>query len=181
MICTTVSQRGAFACLLFVIKKMIYILPLARYFLKEMFQEKEVPELDPAVRDCLIFKEYPGNVRDLRNLILRIGQRHVGSGPITVGDVPAVDRPDVGNATNNWRDDNFVTVIKRALADGANLESIKSAAAETAYAIALKEEAGNVKRAAIRLGVSPRAVQAKRAARKGRKPDGKEEEITPDG
>jgi transcriptional regulator with GAF, ATPase, and Fis domain len=146
------------------------ILPLARHFLREIFQDNEAPELDPAVRDCLIVKDYPGNVRDLRNLILRIGQRHVGSGPITVGGVPAADRPDQGQFIHNWRDNNFVDAIQRALASGANLESIKSAAAETAYEVALNDEAGNAKRAAIRLGVSPRAVQAKRASRKRTQP-----------
>jgi DNA-binding NtrC family response regulator len=123
------------------------------------------------VRDCLIFKDYPGNVRDLRNLILRIGLRHVGSGPITVGDIPTADRPALGQYTKGWRDDDFVESIRRALAGGANLEALKSAAAETAYEVALKEEAGDAKRAAIRLGVSLRAVQAKRAIHKRDTPD----------
>jgi transcriptional regulator with GAF, ATPase, and Fis domain len=147
------------------------ILPLTRHFLREIFQGKAIPELDPAVRDCLIFKDYPGNVRDLRNLILRIGLRHVGSGPITVGDIPTADRPALGQYTKGWRDDDFVESIRRALAGGANLEALKSAAAETAYEVALKEEAGDAKRAAIRLGVSLRAVQAKRAVHKRDTPD----------
>ena len=70
------------------------IVPLAQHFLREIYTENEVPDLDPAVRDYLLVKDYPGNVRDLRNLILRIGQRHVGSGPITVGDIPmSIGRP----------------------------------------------------------------------------------------
>lgn len=146
------------------------ILPLAQHFLGEIYQNDEVPKLDPGVRDCLITKEYPGNVRDLRNLILRIGQRHVGSGPITVGDVPTADRPNPAQLTKNWRDNNFVEAIQSALAGGANLEAIKSAAAETAYEVALKAEAGDAKRAASRLGVSLRAVQAKRAGQKRKKP-----------
>lgn len=145
------------------------ILPLARHFLGEIYQNKKVPKLDPGVRDCLLTKDYPGNVRDLRNLILRIGQRHVGSGPITVGDVPTTDRPHPAQIRKNWRDDNFVEAIQRALAGGANLEAIKSAAAETAYEVALKDEGGDAKRAASRLGVSLRAVQAKRAVKKKKK------------
>jgi transcriptional regulator with GAF, ATPase, and Fis domain len=147
------------------------ILPLTRHFLGEIFKENGVPELDPAVRDCLICKDYPGNVRDLRNLVLRIGHRHVGSGPITVGEIPTADRPALGQVTKDWRNDNFVESIRRALAGGANLEAIKSAAAETAYEVALKEEADDAKRAAIRLGVSLRAVQAKRAVQKRESPD----------
>jgi transcriptional regulator with GAF, ATPase, and Fis domain len=147
------------------------ILPLSQHFLKQVFHEDKVPELDPAVRDYLTCKDYPGNVRDLKNLILRIGHRHVGSGPITVGDIPTADRPPPGQFSKGWRDDNFIESIRRALAGGANLEALKSAAAETAYEIALKEEAGDAKRAAIRLGVSLRAVQAKRAVQKRVTPD----------
>ena len=143
------------------------ILPLARHFLAEIFRERTVPELDPAVRDCLMGKDYPGNIRDLRNLVLRIGHRHVGPGPITVGDIPAADRPEISRFAGDWRDDDsFEEAIRRALAAGASLEAIKSAAADTAYEVALKEEAGDARRAATRLGVSLRAVQAKRAGQK---------------
>lgn len=145
------------------------ILPLTRHFLGDIFRDKKVPKLDPAVRDCLLARDYPGNVRDLKNLIFRIGQRHVAPGPITVGDVPEPDRPEHGKIKKDWRDEGFVKAIQKALASGANLEDIKTSAAETAYEVALKDEAGNAKRAASRLGVSPRAVQAKRAARNRKK------------
>src|SRR5690606_38757350 len=97
------------------------IIPLSRHFLKEIFQDDKVPKLDPAVRDYLTCKDYPGNVRDLKNLILRIGHRHVGSGPITVGDIPTADRPPLGQFSKGWRDDKFTESIRRALAGGANL------------------------------------------------------------
>ena len=134
--------------------------------LAEIFREPPVPELDPAVRDCLIGKKYPGNVRDLRNLVRRIGQRHVGPGPITVGDIPAADRPAISGFAGHWRDEGFTESIRRALAAGASLEAIKSAAADTAYELALQEAAGDARQAACRLGVSPRAVQAKKAGQK---------------
>ena len=51
-------------------------------------------ELDEPVRQYLLRRAYPGNVRDLRQLISRIACRHVGPGPITVGDIPDDERPD---------------------------------------------------------------------------------------
>ena len=46
------------------------------------------PELEGAVRDLLLSRTYPGNVRDLRSLVLRIIPRYLGAGVVTVGDIP---------------------------------------------------------------------------------------------
>jgi len=135
------------------------ILPLTHFFLGQVFSNGQVPALDPGVRDCLVSREYPGNIRDLRNLVFRIGQRHVGPGRITLGDIPATDRPNFTDSLKNWRDGQFLETIQRALASGADLKTIKGVAADTAYEVALMNTEGNVKQAAARLGVSARAVQ----------------------
>ena len=70
------------------------IIPLFRHFLRQVHPDREPPELDDAVRDLLINRAYPGNVRDLRSLVLRIAHRHVGHEFITLGDVPEQERPD---------------------------------------------------------------------------------------
>jgi transcriptional regulator with GAF, ATPase, and Fis domain len=67
--------------------------PLARYFLSRFTANGAAPEFEPAVRAFLLTREYPGNVRDLRQLVERMSHRHVGNGPFTVGDVPDDDRP----------------------------------------------------------------------------------------
>ena len=46
------------------------------------------PGFDRAVARFLIGRSYPGNVRELRQLVERIGDRHVGPGRLTPGDVP---------------------------------------------------------------------------------------------
>ena len=43
-------------------------------------------ELTPEVEAYLVRRHYPGNVRDLKQLVARICCRHVGPGPVTVGD-----------------------------------------------------------------------------------------------
>jgi len=142
------------------------IVPLVRHFLRQLTPPHEaLPELDPLVRDFLVSREYPGNARDLRHLVTRIKFRHVGPGPITLGDVPEEERVHAERA-GDWRDERFDASIRLALASGVTLRQLGSAAADAAIRIAIADEEGNVQRAAARLGVTPRALQLRRAARR---------------
>ncbi len=69
------------------------IMPLFRHFFREAGPGRDAPHLEAAVRDLLVGRDYPGNVRDLRSLALRIGHRYLGTGVVTVGDVPDHERP----------------------------------------------------------------------------------------
>jgi len=137
------------------------VLPLAQHFLRELLPEA-VPELTPAVREFLISREYPGNTRELRQLMMRIGKRHVGRGPITVGDIPPDDwgaAPEAGA----FPDSGFESAVARALELGIGLKEIGRVASDTAIRLALHGEDGNLQRAARRLGVTDRALQIRRA------------------
>jgi transcriptional regulator with GAF, ATPase, and Fis domain len=136
------------------------ILVLARHFLRELADGGDPPDFDAPVRDLLLARDYPGNVRDLRQLILRLDLRHVGPGPITLGDLPDEECPDA--ATPGWRDEGFARAIRRAIASGAGMREVADAAADTAMAIAVAEEGGNLRRASDRLGVTARALQMRR-------------------
>jgi DNA-binding NtrC family response regulator len=121
------------------------------------------------VREYLLAREYRGNVRDLKQLITRIVLHHVGPGAVTAGDVPEDERPsgDGGDfAIADWRNDGFDGAIHHALALGIGLKEIGRAAEDAAERIALEEEQGNLQRAATRLGVTDRALQMRRAARR---------------
>jgi transcriptional regulator with GAF, ATPase, and Fis domain len=132
----------------------------------------DIPGLDyePAVRDYLLGRTYPGNVRDLRHLVARISSRHVGPGPITAGDIPVGEHPAVSSGRGSWRNAEFEQAIRHALDIGVGLKEISQAAAETAMRIAVDNENGSLQLAARRLGVTDRALQMRRAAR--RKHDG---------
>ena len=150
------------------------ILPLARHFLRVF--RPDIPDLDfePAVRSLLLARVYPGNVRDLRHLVARIASRHVGPGPITVGDVPVDEYPAVGAGDGQWLNADFEQAIRHAVDIGAGLKEISQAAAETAMRIAIDNEDGSLQLAAQRLGVTDRALQMRRAARRkhnGNHPD----------
>jgi DNA-binding NtrC family response regulator len=142
------------------------ILPLAQHFLR-MFRP-DLPDLnfEPAVRDYLLGRRYPGNVRDLRHLIARIAGRHVGPGPITAGDIPVDEYPALGAEPDSWCNADFEEAIRHALAIGAGMKEISQAAAETAMRIAVDSENGSLQLAARRLGVTDRALQMRRAARR---------------
>lgn len=142
------------------------ILLLARHFMQQLRPDETPPELDEPVREFLLMREYPGNVRDLRQLVTRIVNRHVGPGPITVGDITEEERPAPGQPSADWRDTAFERAIRRALSLGFGLKEIGSAATETAINIAVGDEEGNLQRAARKLGVTDRALQMRRAVRR---------------
>lgn len=144
------------------------ILPLARYFLREAVKDPPGLDFAPEVQELLLTRDYPGNIRELRQLVLRIAHRHAGPGPVTVGSVPPDDRLAAVNLLKReWRDDSFQNALRRALAAGVVLQDIKDQTIEAAIEIALRDVMGNNQRAAAKLGVTDRALQMRRASRRG--------------
>lgn len=140
------------------------ILPIVHHFLKE---GKGVPiSLDEPVRQYLLNRDYPGNVRDLKQLVSRFCHRHVGLGPITVGDIPALERPATEDRHISWCDERFRSHIRMALESGMTLKEISRTAENEAIRIAIDDENGNLQRAASKLGVTDRTLQLRRAARR---------------
>jgi transcriptional regulator with GAF, ATPase, and Fis domain len=137
-------------------------LPLFEHFLAELRPQQPVPGLDPVVRELLLDREYPGNVRDLRQLAQRVSNRHVGAGPITAGDIPEEDRPALGTVPA-WGVDDLDEPVRRGLNSGRGLREIREAAADAAVRVAIEEAGGNLRQAAARLGVTDRALQLRRA------------------
>jgi transcriptional regulator with GAF, ATPase, and Fis domain len=137
------------------------IMPLARHFMRQ-FRPDLSFEMDSAVREYLLKRRYPGNVRDLRQLISRISQRHVGTGPLTVGDIPRDELPPL-EGLGDWPDAAFIQAIHRALELGSGLKEIGRVATETAIWLVVSDEDGNLQRAARRLGVTDRALQLRKA------------------
>lgn len=143
------------------------ILPLTQHFLKQI--GSETTELDSAVRDYLMLRSYPGNIRDLRQVVIRMAKRHVGRGPITVGDIPEDESPfAAGMAEGEWKNTGFENGIRRALSLGVSLKEIGQGAADVAVRIALEDAGGNLQSAAHRLGVTDRALQLRRATQRKR-------------
>lgn len=139
------------------------ILPLTRYFLAELDGHLSGVDIDEPVRRFLLNRAYPGNIRELRQLVRRMGQRHVGSGPISIGDIPEDEWPRLPPQQGNWRDGDFQAVIRRALAAGLDLKKINQCTKDVAIEIAVDDAQGNLQKAARGLGVSDRMLQMHRA------------------
>jgi transcriptional regulator with GAF, ATPase, and Fis domain len=151
------------------------VLVLAGHFLAQLLPDS-TPQLDGALREYLLTREYPGNIRDLRQLVVRLSHHHVGSGPITVGALPLEERP-APNAGSLAGDEEEAgeqeaaamapieldAAIQRALAHGARLKDLLVSTRETAVRLALEAESGNVRRASRLLGITDRAIHLQRA------------------
>ncbi len=139
---------------------------LAKHFLKKHCGNRPAPPIDPMVMEYLTNRDYSGNVRELNHLMKRLLLKHLGTGPIMLGDIPETDRPELTLLENHWRDEGFPDAIQKAVLTGTSLKEIKEIAADTAIDIALEHESGIVKKAAERLGITDRALQMRLAARK---------------
>ncbi len=143
-------------------ERMDDILPLATFFLQGCLGMNE-PGFDHCVREYLLSRCYPGNVRELRQLMCRIANRHTGLGVITGGDIPEEDRP-AGDPQGAWPDAGFEASIAMAVKSGATLHEIRHLAADVAIRLTIQCEDGNLRGAAKRLGITDRALQMRRAA-----------------
>ena len=125
------------------------ILPLADHFVRASRPDEEWFKLDDSVIAYLLSFDYRGNVRELKQLVTRIMQRHVGPGPITVGDIPEEDRPTPDCDLIPWCDSSMTNAILNAIYMGVGLKEIRETITETAVRLAESIEGGNLKRASI--------------------------------
>jgi len=147
------------------------IILLARHFAQQLTPDRSAPDFDAAVQDYLLKRDYPGNIRDLRQLVSRLIYRHVGPGPITLGDIPEAERLFQEPDALHQHEASFEGAVRDALDRGAGLKDIRAAAEDTAIRLALADEDDNVPRAARKLGVTDRALQLRRASRRSQSMD----------
>jgi transcriptional regulator with GAF, ATPase, and Fis domain len=132
---------------------------LANYFLRQLNKGNDVAEFDSNVLDFLKQREYPGNIRELRQLIQRIGLRHVRHKKVTIGEIPLEERAAVHRLKPHVETGTLSSVVKRMVQDGDNYNLIKEKAGLAAFEAAIEICGGNKQKAADRLGVDVRTVQ----------------------
>lgn len=140
------------------------VVPLATSFVREFRPDIKPVSFGASVVAFLESRPYPGNVRDLRQLVARMCCRHAGRGPFTPGDIPEDEQRLLAPTKRRWADGGFDRAIRYAVAGGASLKEISRAAEDAAIRIAVEREGGNLQRAACRLGVTDRTLQLRRAA-----------------
>jgi len=151
------------------------ILALTGHFWRSAAGSDDTPEFDAVLSQYLTSRDYPGNVRDLRRIVMALHSRHAGGRIVSLGSLPEWERPIAPTTTDRdgetaapaladpWTSPGFISAIEAAIASGIGLREIGRAASSTAMRIVLAQEAGNLQRAARRLGVTDRALQMRRA------------------
>ena len=134
---------------------------LARYFLRQELKTVVAPEIDNTVMNYLMSRDYPGNVRELKQLMARIAMRYTGEGFISIGDIPEDELPDIHHLKQAWNQQHqsLQQSIRLAIASGKDLLKIKNDIAMLAMEIALEDCGGNLKLAARKLNVEVRTLQ----------------------
>jgi DNA-binding NtrC family response regulator len=87
------------------------VLPLFTHFLAELNEDGKAPPLDPTVSELIQLRDYPGNVRDLRQLAHRVHARHAPGSSVTVGDLPEDEWPRLGLDADSHPDELTVGLL----------------------------------------------------------------------
>ena len=117
--------------------------------------------LDPAAEALWLAYSFPGNVRELRNIVIRLTARHPGQ-TVTPDQLlnefdtsDEVDRNSAGTAAENNHEQRLQAVTRHLqTAAGIDLDATLAAWERSYIEAALELCAGNVSRAARRLGIN---------------------------
>lgn len=135
---------------------------LVNFFLQKAFGGT-LPVIAENVMEYLVQRPYPGNIRELHNLVSRIGLLYIGKGPITLGDIPRQDRSDYLKTTECWYEHASLTErITEALNSGYDAKQIMDTIKSMVTRIALAT-ANNNKEVSLLLGKSERWIQLQKA------------------
>jgi DNA-binding NtrC family response regulator len=130
------------------------ILPLVDYFIDKFNKKLELSAgIDNEVKEMLLRYEWPGNIRELENLIERMVLL-AQNNPITVNEVPGEFKAALENFLITQPDDekkSFKDVIR------SNMENVE----RQMIIKCLEESGGNVTKAAKQMGLSRKGLQLK--------------------
>jgi transcriptional regulator with GAF, ATPase, and Fis domain len=129
---------------------------LADFFLKK---NNHHTTFEPEMYEFLIQKNYPGNVRELENLVNKMAYRNHGQGSISFCHIPIEDWPRSPDLADQALKTEFYRLLSKMILSGYNLNDLKNTVIENAKEIAVTIENGNVQKAAERLGCSDRLLQ----------------------
>jgi transcriptional regulator with GAF, ATPase, and Fis domain len=150
---------------------------LVRHFIANGYDGQALPEASPALLEYLCGRDYPGNVRELQQLVLACLRRHAGAGPLSLASLPdeEISQWDTGLAAplalspSVWQPSQVEDFVRAALLANVGLKELGRMVEAAAVQLAL-EESDSITAAASWLGVTPRALHLRKAAARGAEP-----------
>ena len=128
------------------------------YYLKKNFGD-QFPVIEKEVYDSLCSRSYPGNIRELKNILSNICLHYSGKGPITLGDMSETDIQFRPITQVKWYEKNeLIDIINQAIEEGYELKKIEEIVQSVATKITL-QKVGKNKEASKILGKSERWIQ----------------------
>ncbi len=140
------------------------ILCLAEYFLKKHYATGDCPEFSEPVKQYLTSRDYPGNIRHLKQIIDRIAARHCSNASISVGDIAIEERPNIDSEGNQilFAELPLQQYVSVSLMNGKGLKDIGKYAEDLAIETAMQITHGNTREAANMLHISDRTIQLRK-------------------
>lgn len=134
---------------------------LVQAFLNQLIpDERRRPIIDPQLFSFLSTRDYPGNVRELRQVVTRLVNRYAGSGILSLGDIPECDLPKTWMQEQPISKPEFNQYIRAAIEDGQSLKTILQNISNLTKEIAIEQVNGNLQAASKLLQVTDRTMQA---------------------
>lgn len=132
---------------------------LANFFLRQFCPGKDCAEFDSSILDFLTQRAYPGNVRELRQLVQRIALRHVRHKQISIGELPVEERLQVLPPSEPFELGSLEGIVRQMILNNEKYNTIKDKTEFAAIEAAIEMSGGNKQKAAEKLGINVRTVQ----------------------
>lgn len=133
---------------------------LVEAFLKQALpNERTPPSIDPILMAYLCSKHYPGNVRELRQVVFRMASRYTGSGVISIGDLTGMDRPFLHGTGSAMTHPDFTKWVLKAIHEGQGLRNMVNRFSDLTKNLAIEASQGNLQLASDLLRITDRTLQ----------------------
>ena len=136
------------------------------FYFKNYFGEK-CPVIEKEVYEILCQRNYPGNIRELKNLLSNVLLKYSGTGPVTLGDLPDhnIELTRLADDTKWYEKNEFIGILNQAIDEGYELKKIEEIVQSIATRITLGK-VGKNKEASKILGKSERWIQMQKLKEK---------------